>query len=333
MDCQPAHSRFTPMLKLKSAPGAHGLPENAFQALADALRSVPRLQRHYFPEGLNRLDRDDSEAEALLEAIQFIKRKTEETPTTKDWPKEQWYKHIMRRVQNAILEYTKYVYLPVVVPRPLRFSLKKYADALKLINRYVRAAKDVAHSDLYYAVFKANCNLLVRCTSCTLGYEECPLRRVSYKTRKELHAILKGDRESLEFYAQWYRKTLGEWIELLEMLRTYSVSYDLPEIPIIPDLESSADVGRFHNRLVTLHPDLYEIYCSSLEDIDLGRLEETLVIPTPRGWSNKSIKDQFGLTTEQYREMLIRGDSVLNEFRANAGLPRIRRDFQEESPS
>jgi hypothetical protein len=159
------------------------------------------------------------------------------------------------------------------------------------------------------------------------------MSEISAKDRKELFMILRGTRKSLEFYAKWYRKTFEEWIRTLEMLRMYSVSGNVPDIPVDYDFVGSIDLGDLRDQLNSLHPDLYGIYCRSLEDVDLQDLDTTLVIKTPTGWSNKQIKDDYNLPTQRYRELLLTGDSVLNSFRMNEGLPRIFRDFQEESPS
>lgn len=308
----------------------HGLPPDAFQAFTDACKSIRKLQRQYFLERTNKLDLDDSESEAVLAALTFIQQKLKEDPKSKNWPKPQWYKHVMRRVQNAILEYSKYVYLPVVVPRPLRFSLKKYSEALKIINRYVKALRDVTDSDEYYVIFSKGCDLLKKpCTICELNYQTCPIGEISSFDRKELHSIIRGGRKSLEFYAQWYRKTLEEWIRTLETLRTYAGSNHIPEIPIIYDLDGELELKRFQSHLDDLHPDLYAIYCSSLETTNLEELDAGAII-TPRGWDNKTLKDTYNLSSQQYREMLLLGDTVLNDFRINEGLQPICRDVQVE---
>jgi hypothetical protein len=154
----------------------------ANQAFVLATASIRKIQRHYLAYA-NKLDLDDSESEALLEAIKFIKQKLKEDQNSKTWSRDEWYKHIMRRIQNAILEYSKYVYLPVVIPRPLRFSLKKYIAALRIINRYVKSSRDPAHSDIYYILCVEGCSPVSKeCEICQFGYMECPLGRISRKT-------------------------------------------------------------------------------------------------------------------------------------------------------
>jgi hypothetical protein len=302
----------------------------ANQAFTLAVASIRKIQRHYLTFA-NKLDLDDSESEALLEAIRFIKHKSKEEPNSKKWSRDEWYKHIMRRVQNAILEYSKYVYLPVVIPRPLRFSLKKYTEALRIINRYVKSTRDPSHSDIYYVLCVEGCSPMSKqCKICQFGYAECPLSEISGKDRRSLFMILRGPRKSLEFYAKWYRKTFEEWIRTLEMLRMYSVSNHIPEIPVDYDFIGSVDLLGLQDKLNSLHPDLYDIYCLSLEDLDLEALEETFLMKTPGGWSSKQIKDKYNLSTQQYRELLLTGDKVLNAFRVNEGLHRIFRDIQEE---
>lgn len=309
----------------------HNLPPAAFQAFTDACKSIRQLQRRYFADGTNKLDLDDSESEAIVAALAFITQKLKKDKKSKNWPQPYWYKHIMRRVQNAILEYSKYVYLPIVVPRPLRFSMKKYADALKIINRYVKAVRDVTDSNEYYVIFVKGCNLLQKpCVVCELNYSKCPISEISAIDRKELNSLIRGGRKSLEFYAQWYRKTLEEWIRTLETLRTYAGSNHIPEIPIIYDFDGEMELKRFQSRLDDLHPDLYAIYISSLETTHLEDLDAGAVI-TPRGWDNKTLKNKYDLTSQQFREMLLNGDKVLNEFRLNEGLPTICRDIQIES--
>jgi hypothetical protein len=308
-------------------------PEETSQAFLTAVSSIRKVQRHYLANA-NKLDLDDSEAEALLEAYRFVKNKLKKESNSKEWSRDEWYKHIMRRVQNAILEYSKYVYLPVVIPRPLRFSLKKYIEALRIINRYVKSARDVTHSDIYYVLCIEGCSPLAKkCKICEFGYSECPMSGISGKDRKELFMILRGPRKSLEFYAKWYRKTFEEWIRTLEMLRMYSVSSSVPDIPVDYDFVGSIDLGNARDQLNSLHPDLYGIYCLSLEDVDLQELEATSIIKTPTGWHNKQIKDSYNLSTQQYRELLLTGDSILNKLRVNEGLRGIFRDFQEESTS
>jgi hypothetical protein len=308
------------------------LPKDAYQAFITATASIRKIQRHYFSHYVNKLDRDDSESEALLEGLRFIKNKLKEDTNSHKWPQNEWHKHIIRRFQNAILEYSKYVYLPVVIPRPLRFSLKKYMEALRIINKYVKSIKDAAHSDLYYVLCIEGCSpLSKKCKICEFGYSECPISEVSGKDRKELFAVLRGPRKSLEFYAKWYRKTFEEWIRALELLRMYSVSSNVPDIPVNYDFDGSADLRKMQSRLNALHPDLYDIYCLSMEDLDLNHLESDLVMKTPTGWSNKRIKEQYNLSTQQYRELLLAGDTVLNTLRLNEGLHRVFRDIQKES--
>lgn len=320
------------MIYKQLSPSDPNWPKEAYQAFILATSSIRKIQEHYLSRYVNKFDRDDSEAEALLEGLRFIKNKLKEDPNSHKWPRDEWHRHILRRFQNAILEYSKYVYLPVVIPRPLRFSLKKYMEALRIINRYVKSLKDAAHSDLYYVLCIEGCSPLSKdCDVCKVGYRICPMSEVSGKDRKELFKILRGPTKSLEFYARWYRKTFEEWIRTLEMLRMYTVSSNIPEIPVDYDVDGSVDLKSVQNQLNSLHPDLYDIYCLSLEDTDVTDLESEFTLKTPIGWSSKQVKEKYNLSTQQYRELLLAGDTVLNTFRLNEGLQRVFRDIQKES--
>lgn len=317
---------------LRKFPDKLGLRTEITEALGDACSSIPRAVRYYFPDGINRLDREDAEATALFEALKYIYSKQDEPETTK-WAKSVWYKHIMRRVNNAILEHAKYVFLPMVMPRPLRFSMKKYMEALKILNRYVKASKDVAHSELYTAIINDGCGITDYCDKRACEYAVCPVNQLSLLDLKELHHIIIGKNKSLEYYAQWYRKSLKEWIHILELLRTYSVSNDVPDLPVTPNTDRCVDLIRLRNRLEAIRPNLSNIYVESMEDVDLNRTEDELMLVTPRGWSTKHIKERFGLTSEEYKNLLLDGDRILNEFRVNEGLQKLHRDFQKESSS
>lgn len=309
----------------------HGLTDEAFRALKAAARSIRKTQKRYFSYDVNELELEDSYSEALCEAWRFVKNKLEEDPKSQKWSVQDWYKHIMRRVQNAILEYSKYVYLPVTLPRPVRFSLKKYAESLRIINKYVKTTRNVTDSHLYRVLFEYGCDPLKSCKICNAGYEECPLNSLSTPDRKKLYDLLWGPRRSLAFYAKWYRKSFIEWVGLLETVLTFSVTTQTQETPVTYDLEASMDLHRFRHEAESIHPDLYAVYIASLDNTDISALESERVISTPKGWDNKYIKDRFGLTDQQYREMLVTGDRVLNKMRVDAGIPRIRRRIQEKS--
>lgn len=320
-------------LKLEEM-GNWDMPEPAKQAFIRAGRAMKKIQRHYFPDIIGEADIADSWSEATLAGFEFITEELVKNPECKNWTKDQWYTHVIRRFQNAVLEYSKYVYLPVSIPRPLRFSLKKYAETIKIIAKYTRTLRHPSHSDLYYALCIEGCNpMVMTCTKCKCGLNPCPLLHLSSEDSKALYDLLLGPKKSLVFYAQWYRKGFSEWIRLLEILQMYTVSDIIPEIPISYDFDSALDLRKFERQLGDLHPSLYDIYTDSLDSLDLDELNNTLIIRTPYGWNSKQTKDRHTLTTQQYRDLLIKGDMVLNKFRVAVGLPRVFRDFQAKSPS
>ena len=107
----------------------------------------------------------------------------------------------------------------------------------------------------------------------------------------------------------------------------YSASSVLPDLPIIHDMDGEVELNRFRNKLAQLNPDLYSVYLEAFAPIDTDDLNKNLCIKTPRGWHSRHIKNRHNLTTQQYRELLVAGDKVLNQFRLNAGLRRVHREF------
>jgi hypothetical protein len=307
-----------------------GRAREAFISLLPALRP---LTLQYLPETCNHQDFEDAEADAIANGIKYAQRMLRTNPESKRWSKTEWRRRIYSRFLNAIVDSARYLLYPMNIPRPLRFSLKKYSEALSIIRRYVQE-EHVHNSLLYRALFYHGCNLekMNACKSCELGVVECPVLSMETDDILKIHHLLSGTRKSLSYYAKLYRKSYRDWVSILESVKTLASSSLLsPDKETFPDLDKYLVLKELKEKMSSVHPNLFEIYCYALSDVDINTLNITHTVQTPRGWLNKDIKDRFGIESHEFHCLLEEGDKLLNEFRAYEGLPPVQRRFWAQS--
>lgn len=310
-----------------------GLSREAKEAIASLLPALRPLTLQRLPETCNLQDFEDAEADAVANGVKYAQSMLKSNPESKLWSKTEWRRRIYSRFLNAVLESARYLLYPMNIPRPLRFSLKKYSEAISIIRKYTDE-EHVHNSALYQALFYHECNLnkLNSCTGCELGMDECPVLSMELRDMLKIHELLSGARKSLTYYAKLYRKTYRDWVRMLESVKTLAASSLLsPDKEVFPDLDKYIVLKQLKERMTSIHPNLFEIYCYSLSDVDVNKLNVTHVVQTPRGWLNKDIKDRFGIESYEFRSLLEEGDKLLNEFRSYEGLPPIQRRFWAKS--
>jgi len=304
------------------------IPKDAIIAYGNLLPQLRLLTRTYLPESCNAEDFNDAEAAALENGLKYIRLVEEQGLDHSKWSVEEWQRRLYSRFKNAVLESAKYLLSPISLPRPVRFSMKKYVDVIAIIKKYVKT-ENVATSDLYKVIFEKGCTTenIGKCVEC----KNCHIKILDIDDLSEINSLLTGERKSLSYYAKLYRKSYDEWIRLLESVKEFSYLHDISEET---EMEISMDnlitLKRFKDKLNKVHPKLYEIYCHSICDTDTDRLNEKLEVFTPRGWLNKDIKELYDLTSPEFKQLLEEGDRVLNEFRKNEGLRPIQRKLWSE---
>lgn len=312
-----------------------GLSLEAKEALASLLPALRPLASQYLPETCNQQDFEDAEADAIASGVKYAQSVLRSKPESKHWSKTEWRRRLYSRFMNAVMESARYLLYPMSIPRPLRFSLKKYSEALSIIRKYVQ--EDHVHSSsLYQVLFYRECNMrkMNECKDkeCEYGFVECPILGMDFEDIHRLHLLLSGNRKSLTYYGKLYRKTYRDWIRILESVKTIAASSLLsPDKEVFPDMDRYLVLKQLKEKMASIHPDLFEIYCYALSDVDVNKLNTTHIVQTPRGWLNRDIKDRFDIESYEFRNLLEEGDRLLNEFRSYEGLPPIQRRFWTKS--
>lgn len=289
-------------IQLHQDPG--NIPVVALRAYTDLFPSLRSLVAKYLSYQANPSDVNDALAEGLAAGMQHILLVS--TPQTYG----KWKKQIFRKMSNAVIEYLKYILAPVSIPRPIRFSLKKYRQALQLLGRCWEGAEDVTP---YQLLFEYKCLPSNTCKVCELGLESCPFLALSQKEVRELEALLIGETGgSLDKYASNYRKTYNEWIEILRLIPSHTHSLTEADLAVELDLDYILTLKQFEEKVNKIDGRLFEMYCNAITVLDLSELSETL--PTPRGKLSREIKEHFGLTTHTMRNLLQKAHQVFCEF-------------------
>ena len=321
---------FKQSFRMDSPEGFTREAAEAFLSLLSALRPIA-LQ--FLPDTCTKQDFEDAESDAILNGIKYIMRVLKNKPESKHWSKTEWRRRIGSRFSNAILESSRYLLFPMNIPRPLRFSLKKYSEALLIIRKYAQE-EHLHNSTLYHALFDNECSMssATTCQECTLGLKTCPILDMDEKDMLQIHSLLSGARKSLTYYGKMYRKSYHDWVRILEAVKSLAASSLLsPDREVSPDLDKYIVLKELRKRMADVHPHLFEIYCYALSDVDINKLNTTYVVQTPKGWLNKDIKDKFGIESYEFRSLLEKGDAILNEFRSYERLPPIQRRFWSKS--
>jgi hypothetical protein len=307
-----------------------GVPDQAVEAYSELLGVLRSLTSKCLPSTCNYQDYEDAEADALLRGVNYIRNVTIKYPDAAfSWDKYEWKRRLYSRFHDGVLESTKYLLYPFNLPRPIRFSLKKYSDAVGLIKKH-SSAVNVKTSVLYRAIIVHRCSVetMDACKVCILKRKVCPLVRIPTRDLFKLHTLVTQPRQSLSYYAEYYRTPYQVWVNLMETVKEFSVfPAEKQELTIAYDLDISVMLSRVSDRMQKEDPRLFDIYCQSFLDIDVSKLNESLRIRSPRGWLSKGLKDQYDLSTLELQDLLKKGDQILNEFRANEGLPPIQRGF------
>ena len=326
------HSKIAKFKKAILEDESSDLPKPVKEAIIDLLPALRPLTTQYLPESCVVQDYEDAEADAIAGGIYYARAVLKNKPESAEWNMLEWKRRLYSRFNNAILESVRYILYPLNIPRPLRFSLKKYSDAVIIIRKYVME-DEIRNSDLYRAVMELGCSLqdICSCRSCSLGFPDCPIMGMESSDIIELHALLMGARRSLSYYAKLYRKNYKFWIKTLEALKELTVHAFTPDTQSSYDIDRVITLKRLHDRMDEEHPDLFELYCFAISDVDINKLNTNMELHTPKGWLNRNIKDRFGLETDELKVLLEKGDRILNEFRANEGLPPIQRTIWHKS--
>jgi hypothetical protein len=302
------------------------VPEGVLKLFVDMLPLVRRqIIRKFMPAGVSREDREDAESEALTTGFDYILNFCKKYPNqAKNRDEAEWRKKIYNRFSNAVFEYGKYITLPIVVPRPIRLSLNKFKEVERIIHTYESKMDSSFVSDLYECVLVNGCVPDSKCKDCKLSYDQCPVDRLSPWDKKLMTQLLVHETGSIRAYGLNYRKPYQEWLGLLRAVRNYktthlfseAVTYDFDRLVTFSDLKEQMD---------QIDPRLFPVYCMSFYVVDLDVLGDTGSIQTPRGWISKEICELFDLQLEEYKDILVSGDEILNNFREHEGLPAIQR--------
>lgn len=301
------------------------VPAKVIRAYVELLPSVKHIVKRYVPAGASKQDREDAESEAVTGGLNYIldfchrNPKHAITRTTK-----QWKKKIYHRLNNSVFEYAKYVTLPVVVPRPIRLSLNKYKEVETLVRSYEPKVNREFTNDLHDCLLVYGCRPGEECQECPLDYQRCPLDQLSEWDTAMLKQLMTGDTGSVQAYGRNYRKRYGEWIDTLKTIRHYRVVARVDDA-VYPDLDKAITFKELRESMNQVDPRLFTIYCMSFYVTDPNELEETLSLPTPRGWLSKEICEIYRLDTTEYKILLHIGDNILNEFRKHEGLQPLQR--------
>jgi hypothetical protein len=300
------------------------LTREAKEAIISLLPALRPLTLQCLPETCNRQDFEDAEADAIANGVRYAQISLKSNMDSRRWSKTEWRRRLYSRFLDAVLESARYLLYPMNIPRPLRFSLKKYSEAVSIIRKYAHE-EQIHSSHLYQAFFYHECNLhkVNKCRICELGLSECPILDMEASDMIKIHKLLSGARKSLTYYGKLYRKSYKDWVRILESVKSLAASSLLsPDKEVFPDMDKYLVLKQLKEKMVGIHPDLFEIYCHAMSDVDVNNLNVTHTVQTPRGWLNKDIKDRFGIESTEFRCLLEEGDKLLNEFRSYEGVRR-----------
>lgn len=310
-----------------------GIPNQAIEAYSELLGALRSITSKCLPSTCSKQDYEDAESDALLRGMKYIRNVTSRHPEVAlSWDKEEWKRRLYSRFHDGILESAKYLLYPFNLPRPIRFSLKKYSDTITILRKY-SSAINLKSSVLYRAILIHRCSIEVmqNCPACRFGRKTCPLLNIPTSDLNKLHALVTRPRQSLSYYAQYYRTPYPVWVSLMETVKEFSVfPSEKQELPVTYDMDYAIMLSQISDRMQKEDPRLFSIYCDAFADVDVTELNETLTIRIPRGWLSKTIKDYYELSSQELQELLQKGDDILNEFRQNEGLPPVQRGFRTE---
>lgn len=294
------------------------MPKHAAKALSKVVKHTRRMQRKYLARFMTTQDADDSAAEVVLECVKFIYKTIQENEDSSGWDVATWLTSLKKLSKGVLVEYTKYLLFPLPLPRPLRFSLKKYSDVLNILNKY--------DWDFRPIVLNSRCPLINCIEICPLGYTSCQALLLSPYDHRRLYDLTRGEHQSLDAYARMSRKTFDEWIQLLKEVSVFSTQTITPDMAMVInyDLESELDLAEIRRRFAKVNPKLYEMFCECLEEQEFQVADGMINLEMPRGWAGRHLKDRYGLSTEQVKELLGEASSILNQLRADYGLPSIQ---------
>jgi len=276
------------------------LPKPVLEALVRVVKLVPKIQRKYLSNQSTKEDVEDCLSSFLVLALDSLQKKMKKLPTEIDW-----FKYFVGLLKSAIIEHSKYIYFPLEIPKTIRLGMKKYIEVVGILRKY----KD--WRVLYNNIVLHTCNL--ECKDCS---NQC---RLSNKDHHKLRQLLYGAEHSLTRYAQLYRKTLLEFILILEEVHMFKSNFLTPDVAVSYDFEEQLDLHTLKERFSNVHPQLFQIYCESLEEADVDFTVSPFQLSIPNGWTSKDIKDRYGLTTQQFKDLLNEGNNLINAVRPKHG--------------
>lgn len=316
--------------------GSEGVPRKILKIFSDLLPAIPFMVLRFVPKDRQLSDFEDCEAEALYKGFEFIKKVVVKKPASLEWPRGRWEFEIKGAFKNGIINSIQHILYPLTIPRSLMFSVKKYIDAVDIIDTYVNG-ESLETSDVYRVAFYTDCRI-VPCFKTENGYDcllnrsKCAFEYMSENDRISLARLIKGQRRSLLHYARGYRKTLSEWISLIKEYKFMAINQVIDyEQPAYIDLDKSVALIRLKNELNKYHSDLFDIYCMSLSDTDLNGLIDQSAIEFPKGWLAHQIRLKYGLDANALASLLHQGDKVINEFRKQHGFLPLQRAVSLQS--
>jgi hypothetical protein len=303
------------------------IPSNILHLIFNYL---PVAHNIIFNTGLRTQDAlEECEAEILTHICKVVTHKIRKLPKCLDWPTSKWTSLFNSATKDAVIHVTQYMLFPFSVPKPLRLSLFKYHDLLKILSAY-HPLSNVSQSDLFRALVVMGCSPLTKCNTCRLNFSSCPIPPLPISERRWLYKDITRKRSVLVFYAKRYRKTLESWLKQIDELRRFTVDVDSAEWTADYEMEDLVTFSDIKRRMSSVHPDLFKIMCFTMsapaEDPTV-----TGILPTPTGWLSKDIKEAFHLSKNELSKLLEQGDRIINEYRRSQGLLPLQRGVQSKS--
>jgi hypothetical protein len=308
---------------------AEGLiPEKLLEHVYNSLPILHKLIHNMVPPKVLGQYYDDCEADAISAALEAVVYQYNHDEKCVAFPRSFWTKLLITRYRDVLLEKsTKYLFLPVSIPKPLRLSLRRYSDILDTLQPYMLDYKYVSESPLYQRAIKERCLSEKNClTECE---HECVLKNVSETELHRLHVKVTNSLYIIGQYAERYRREYTDWIETLETLKDYRM-HDIQDNEDVwmttSDLEEDYTLEQIKTRMSEVHPDLFELMCYVFSDENITQANRELKLNYPRGWLSRDIKQRFiTLNEKDLKNLIEQGDNIINELRTSNGLCPFQR--------
>jgi len=311
------------------------VPPQAIEAYSELIGLLYMITTKCLPYASNFQDYEDAESDALLRGISYIRNvSTRHKETAYSWSKVEWKRRLYSRFYDGVIESAKYLLYPFNLPRAIRFSLKKYSDAVGILQKYSRLS-NIRSSVLYKSILLKRCSIdtIAKCKKCIFKLAECPLTVISTDDLQTLHSLVTNSDQSLSHYADYYHNTPYKiWIRIMESLKDFSsFQVDKQELPASYDMERGLTLKRVQQKMKKIHPKLFDIYCQLMTSVDTDALNTQLYFPPIKSWQSRIIREDYGIKPIELRRLLKQGDRLINAFRQHEGLLPIQRTVYSKS--